>query len=208
MSRRTGFLLPLAAAAMLTACASKWVDDQEAMRETVAGPQGQLDPSGCPKLNLGTIVLDACCATDGLCGGDGTKVGYGCSSLANPMFRSFLSNPPEPKPCGSGGGGPAAGSGATSPTGAPPSSPPMSVGGGGSSAPASDESSSGDADASKCPSVMAFGMTIQPCCTAENHCGADGSAMGFGCSDLGDPMFRMIAGAGVPAAQTCDGMPL
>lgn len=66
-----------------------------------------------------------------------------------------------------------------------------------------------DASAShaKCPSIMAFGMTIQPCCTPDNQCGADGTAMGFGCTALGDPMFRMIAGPNVPAPQTCDGMP-
>jgi hypothetical protein len=55
---------------------------------------------------------------------------------------------------------------------------------------------------------MAFGMAVQPCCTPDNHCGADGTAMGFGCTDLGDAMFRMIAGDGVPPAQTCDGMKL
>jgi hypothetical protein len=32
--------------------------------------------------------------------------------------------------------------------------------------------------------------------------------MGFGCVDLSDPMFRMAAGNGIPAPQTCDGMPL
>lgn len=233
MSAHRQLFLPLMAAALLCGCASKWVDDQEAAEaRAAAGPQVQRDPRDCPKLNLGTIVLDACCAADGMCGGDGTKVGYGCSSLADPMFRSFLSNPPDPKEC-KAGAGPAAGSGGDatktsspsganpaqpgSSTGAPPAASGSSSGGTGGSQPsgsggaggsADEESSSGTADASMCPSVMAFGMTIQPCCTSENHCGADGSAMGFGCTDLGDAMFRMIAGSGVPPAQTCDGMPL
>ena len=59
------------------------------------------------------------------------------------------------------------------------------------------------------PEVIAEAVKVLDAAVAATaRCGADGTAMGFGCTDLGDAMFRMIAGEGVPAAQTCDGMTL
>jgi hypothetical protein len=58
-----------------------------------------------------------------------------------------------------------------------------------------------------CPKSMIGPIMIMPCCTSDNHCGADGSAVGMGCQDLASPTFRMLA-TNPPPPQTCDGEPL
>jgi hypothetical protein len=74
-------------------CASEWED--EAKSPPVASPK-----KSCPKVSLGTLILQPCCTTtDNHCGGDASALGYGCVALENPTFRSSLTNPPEPMTC-------------------------------------------------------------------------------------------------------------
>ena len=73
-------------------CASEWED--EAKSPPVASPK-----KSCPKVSLGTLILQPCCTADNHCGGDASALGYGCVALENPTFRSSLTNPPEPMTC-------------------------------------------------------------------------------------------------------------
>jgi hypothetical protein len=252
-------------------CYSKWEDQHQEQQELQAKgvdltmPVRKGDPSTCPIAQLGTLTLPQCCTMTNQCGGDGTMFGYGCSDFADPMFRAFLTNPPDPVPCGGAPGAPGAASVAGSaapptqpakPVTMPPTATPGSNGSGGSSAPTvqpqpaatasggsaapsaagamavgmpsggapSQQSSGGGAAPpagampsggtttvvldDRCPSFELFpGMTAMGCCTADNHCGADGSAMGYGCTDLANEMFRSLFPK-TPPPQTCDGKPL
>jgi len=62
----------------------------------------------------------------------------------------------------------------------------------------------------RCPVVMSsLPVPLISCCTADNMCGLDGSALGMGCVDFGTvaggPLGMILM---VPAPVTCDGMPV
>jgi hypothetical protein len=211
---RAIILSTLVFAVISTCCASKWETDKNLPIDAANGGGAMGASTGCPKTNLGGMILEPCCTVDNQCGADSSAVGLGCKALDDRMFRAIATNPPPPQSCDgkplAGNLMPAAASATPLATGAAGSVAPSSMtitGAAGSSPPDESAPSSTIARATSCPSATLGNMTLIPCCTPDNHCGADSSAVGLGCVDFADSMFRSLA-TNPPPPQTCMGMPL